>query len=258
MLLEARADPRWLGLRACCVRPRFFTISAVPRSTICVLLITAATLNAQPLRVYSEFARIDAAGEVSASSNPREILSPAIARNAFTSFQIVVQPKKGERYWMYLGQNPADAVRVTLYRESGERLKPVEIPYGGEGTQVFWMDVWTDRNAPVRRIRIEPQLHIGAEWVVYPMEARVMTATVPDSPPPGGSMMGFLCGKEIDSAVAPLSIAGVHFRNAQQDLALARQAPQEDLQRLAAGCRVMPPADPEWYLRVRDYLFRMR
>ena len=227
--------------------------------SVCAIVHSAAP----PLRVYSELARIEASGEVSAPPQPREILSPAIARNAFTSFQIVVQAKKGTRYWLHAGQNPADAVRVTLYREIGERLERVEIPYEGEGTGTFWMDVWTDRTAPVRRIKIEPQLNLGSDWVVYPMEARVMAATVPDGPWPEGSaapasvMEGFLCGRSAGPA-AGFSIAGFRFRNAQQDLALARQAPKEELLKLAGGCDSTPPDDPEWYLRFRDYLFRMR
>jgi len=43
---------------------------------------------------------------VVAPEHPREILSPAIARNAFASFQVVVQVAKGARYTLHIGQNP--------------------------------------------------------------------------------------------------------------------------------------------------------
>src|SRR5258708_7345700 len=117
------------------------------------VLFVCAALSAQSVRVYSEFARINASGEVTAPERPREILSPAIVRNGFTSFQVVVQVPKGMTYWLYVGQNPDDAVRVTMYRESGDRLEKMELPFQSSSTEILWMDLWTDRNAPVRRIK---------------------------------------------------------------------------------------------------------
>jgi hypothetical protein len=228
-------------------------------------LVIAIPLCAQPLHVYSELARIDTLGEVTAPESPREILSPAIARNAFTSFQVVVQVPKGTHYGLYIGQNPQNAVRVTLYRESGDRLEPVESPYEGDATQILWMDVWADRTAPVRRIKVEPELWVNDDWVVYPMEVRIMDATVPDGERPEGFaspaevLKNFVCGtKPEPSGPQTLTAAGLRFRNAQQDLALARQAPREQLRKLAGACETPPPADPEWYLRIRDFLFRLR
>jgi hypothetical protein len=226
----------------------------------------AYSLPAQPLRVFSEFARIDSSGEVTSPAHPREILSPAIARNAFTSFQVVVHLAKGTRSTLYIGQNPDDSVRVTVYREAGERLELVDLPYECDGTQVFWMDLWTAPEAPVRRIKVEPQLSIHDEWVVYPMEVRVMDAIVPGSQRPEGSsspaavMKSFLCGTKPETNRGEgLSIPRLRFRNAQQDVALARRAASEgELRRLLGGCDASPPAEPEWYLRIRDYLFRMR
>ena len=116
--------------------------------------------------------------EVTAPAEPREILSPAIARNAFSSFQVVVDVPRGTPYQLYVAQNPENAVEVTLYRENSEKLERVEQPVSGNSTQVFWMDLWTARDAPVARIKVEPQLHVNNDWVIYPMEARVMSATV--------------------------------------------------------------------------------
>jgi hypothetical protein len=230
------------------------------------LLAVTIPLCAQPsVRVYSELARINPLGEVTAPENPREILSPALARNAFTSFQMVVDVPKGTHYELEVGQNPADAVRVTVYREIGDRLEPAEPPYQGDATQVFWMDVWTDRAAPVRRIKIEPELRVNEDWIIYPMEGRVMDAVVPEGPWPEGStgpadvMKSFLCGTKLETAAPGASaLARLRFRNAQQDVALARKTPQEPVQKLAGACGTPAPADPEWYLRIRDYLFRVR
>jgi hypothetical protein len=231
-----------------------------------LLLVICGAAWAQPLSVYSEFAHIDAAGKVTAPETPREILSPALARNAFTSFQVVVQVPKGTKYELYIAQNPENSVRITLYREFGDRLVPVNPPVEADSTQVFWMDVWTDRNAPMERIKVEPQLHVNSDWVIYPMEGRVMSATVPEGKWPQGTaapaqvMRGFVCGAK-PAATTPqgpdASIPALRFRNAQQDLALAAKAPKPELQQHFGACTAPASADPEWYFRIRDYLFRL-
>jgi hypothetical protein len=208
------------------------------------LLFLCVPLIAQSVRVYSEFAVIDAKGEITAPAQPREILSPAIVRNGFTSFQIVVQVEPGTPYWLYVGQNPEDAVRVTVYRESREKLEPVVLPYEGKSTEVFWMDLWADRNAPVQRIKVEPQLNVGHDWVQYPMEVRVMDAVVPDA-----TTRAPICGSK--------SVAGPRLRNLVQDSALAARISKPEMDRLKTQCATTP-ADPESYLKIRDSLFRMR
>jgi hypothetical protein len=237
--------------------------------------------QAATVTVYSEFARIGADGKVVAPPAPREILSPAVARNAFTSFQIVVQadPKTATR--LYVAQNPENAVRITLYREAADAngaLTPVVQPFDSQGNQVYWVDLFTARDAPIRRIKIEPELYLVAkdDWVVYPMEVRVMAATVPGGPtkqalaaPEGFWMRSFLCGGKDrggkvrgDFATTAISstatsIAAMRFRNEQQDVALAATAPKAELVKRLGGCASTPPADnPEWYLPIRDYLFQ--
>jgi hypothetical protein len=230
-----------------------------------LLLLLCGCAWAQPLSVYSEFANIDATGKVTAPESPREILSPALARNAFTSFQVVVQVPNGTKYQLYFAQNPENSVRVTLYRENGERLVPVDPPFEGDSTQVFWLDLWTDRNAPVDRIKVEPQLHLNGDWVIYPMEGRVMNAIVPDGKwpsglaPPSEVMRSFACGTKAAPAAqgSDALIPGLRFRNAQQDVALAAKAPLAELQQRFGPCTDPAPTDPEWYFRIRDYLFRL-
>ena len=231
------------------------------------LLVIAAALPlaAQSLRVYSEFVRFNAAGDPVAPAAPREILSPAIARNAYTSFQVVVQAPKGTEYRLHVGLNPENAVQARMYRESGGNVEPVELPYIGNETQVLWMDLWADRDAPVRRIKVEPQLKVNDDWVTYPMEVRVVEAIVPAglrtpaAAATGEAMRALLCGTKIEIQGDPMSIAAMRFRNEQQDVALARRASTEDLRRLFGPCDAQPPeSDPEWYYRIRDYLFRLR
>ena len=225
--------------------------------TAALLLVMSASFAAhgQPLRVYSEFARIDATGRVTAPAEPREILSPAIVRNGYSSFQVVVDVPKGTPYQLYVAQNPENSVQVTLYRENGDKLEPVTQPASGDTTQVFWMDLWTTRDAPVARIKVEPQLHVNNDWVIYPMEARVMTATVPDGKRPEALNMCMPTVKMPSDGISTLSL---RLRNAQQDAALAAAAPKDELQKLFVSCDASTSSDPEWYLRVRDYLLRLR
>jgi hypothetical protein len=227
-----------------------------------VFLLLLPAVWSQPLRVYSEFAKIDATGRVTAPAAPREVLSPAIARNAFSSFQVVVDVPQGTSYQLYVAQNPENSVEVTLYRENGERLERVEQPVSGNGTQVFWMDLWTARDAPVARIKVEPQLHVNNDWVIYPMEARVVEATVPEGKYPEGSitpiqvMKVHLCGFPIFSMSGATTASGLRSRNAWQDVALAKSASEEELRKLLGACDAPPSPDPESYLPIRDYLLR--
>ena len=99
-------------------------------------------------------------------------------------------------------------------------------------------------------IKVEPQLYVNQDWVVYPMEARVMEAQVPDIRPNRGNM-------PVRNRERQGDIARLRLRNALQDAALATLAPNEEAARLAAECS-KSEKNPEAYLPIRDYLFRMR
>lgn len=223
---------------------------------------------AQPLNVLSDLARVDPKTKATQPATPREILSPAIIRNGFTSFQIVVDAPETTPWQLYVAQNPENAVNVTLYREIGDRLEKVESA-SGTGTQVFWMDLWTKRGAPVERIKVEPQLNINNDWVIYPIEARVVETTVPDAPSGGWPagvtgpmevMRGFVCGTKFEAGTPGKepSVASLRFRNAQQDRALAASVSKPELQQRFGACDAATPENPEAYLRVRDLLFRAK
>jgi hypothetical protein len=218
---------------------------------------------AQPITVYSEFARIDPkTGDALAPESPREILSPAVVRNGFTSFQVVVQAPAEDKWWLFVGQNPENAFKLTLFKESGDSLERVDLPYQSTGTQVFWLDVWTDGNAPVRRVKLEPELNLHDDWVIYPIEARVVDAIVPETP----GIENLVCGLKVSAIMATGSthgVAGAQLRNAEQDGALATKLLKDELENLGAWCDTPAPSDAQrfWtesYLRIRDYLFRLR
>jgi hypothetical protein len=232
--------------------------------------LAGGVIFGQSVQVYSEFAQLNDAGEVVAPENPREILSPAVARNAFSSFQLAIQVRRGVKFLAYIGQNPDNAAKVSVYRRDAGKLVPVVVPYEGVSSQVLWMDVWVDGEAPVRRVKIEPQIGIGGDWVTYPMEVRVTEASAVMGAAPAGQAMSepldlmraFLCGGEARSLSGAIPLgAEFRFRNARQDVALARAgsaALREELKKVMGGCSGSAPADPEFYLRLRDVLLRAR
>ena len=67
-------------------------------------------------------------------------------------------------------------------------------------------------------------------------------------------------GTQFSAGAAPAAPTqnSLRFRNAQQDRALAARASKPALQERFGSCDAIPPADnPEWYHRVRDFLFRL-
>jgi hypothetical protein len=246
------------------------------------LLVFSVAAWAQPLLVYSDLARIDPSGTVTAPETPREILSPLVVRNGFTSFQLVVQAPAGKHWQLHIGQNPENAVSVTMYRESGDALERVDLPVDGDGSQVFWMDLWTAKSAAVQRIKVEPELKIDDDWVLYPMEGRVTDAVVQSEKPLepiqpaidalrysvcySGALLGLVSGHES-------TLAAMRSRNGQQDAFLVKSFSVSEYVKKTFGlCEGAPaddlkwyqrmsdyrPGDPESYLKVRDYLFRLR
>jgi hypothetical protein len=266
--------------------------------------MAALPLAAQPLKVYSEFSRIAPSGEVvevdRSDSPPREILSPAVPRNGFASYHIVATLPANTSYIFDIGQNPEGAVKATVYREiydlNGipEKLEPIELPYESKSSEmesivVFWLDIWIGRDAAVRRIKVEPQLHIEGFWYTYPMEVRISLPIVPAykplpiplSPPEVRSdadvqsaVRTLLCAAAAPKATAAAepSIRAFIYRNLEQDLALARNyyPREETFKTLFAAAKVKTAAEwcaatktsptaglgAEWYLKVRDFLYR--
>ncbi|MGQ9634628.1 MAG: hypothetical protein ACUVXB_10325 [Bryobacteraceae bacterium] len=279
--------------------------------------LSAAPAKAQlaAIRVYSELQRIDPFGQViradrprDAAVRPREILSPAVARNAHSTFRAAVTLPAGSDYTLYVAQNPDDVFRVTLYREifvrqgGGWIPDTVEVvplpargtvpgpsaPVPGQTTITFLVDLWTAASRPVSRVRVELQLYTGGDWIIYPMEVRISPATVPSSPPLSGklpppgepadatareALRTYLCGLPGFETPDMATGRGLLLRNVWQDLALARTMEAKPGDRLLpeilrlAGVKattdwctspVFPAGlGPEWYLRLRDLLYRM-
>jgi len=252
------------------------------------------SLRAAEIRVFSEFSRLTESGEVldadrgGPDTKPREILSPAIARNALASFHILVDAKPEQKWSLYVGENPEKALAVTIYREVYANgipvgLEKIDPPFRGAGKAIVWLDLWAARNAKVERVKIEPELQIEgvSDWVNYPMEVRIMSTVVPDVPrtpvaasvgasdAPGlANLAAWLCKTPAtsgrDAAQRGPTVANFLMRNATQDKAMLQASAEVDWLWLAtkasdrrAWCRA--PARPaeasaEWYLKVRDRL----
>lgn len=284
---------------------------ALAGSALVFFLSFAATPSqAQTLRVYSELTRIDPFEKIvpqDRGAAPRHILSPAVPRNAYSSFRLVVSLDTPQSFTIDVGQNPENAVRISLYKEVYEkhgdawipdRLLPVSIPYEGSVPDIphpapgqtavtLWMDLWVPPDAPINRIKVEPQLYANDEWTSYPMEVRIISPVVPKvsyafTPLPAvtepadtatfGILLREVCGKPQGKIEAPLTARRLIQRNTIQHLALARgiegvggaesfaiffnPAGVESIDAWCASPKSPPSLGPEWYLKFRDAIFQ--
>lgn len=259
--------------------------------------MAVSPLPAQTVRIFSEFQRIDPFGEVLAidrSPSPREIISPAMARNSFASFHIAVSVPPGQNYLLYVQSSPPGILTAQLYKEQflhyrgnwiPDTLQEVRMPaFGvvpdglisipGQTSRDYLLDLWAPPDAEVgRRVRVEVLLKMGT-WVVAPMEVRIM-APVLQAPPDATAGPLPALNDPADSAAVRglalhftgtiewnrnplLSVRDLLRRNAQQDMLLAASHPSPLIWFHAAGQIAngwgMFPTGAEWYLRIRDLL----
>jgi MFS family permease len=241
------------------------------------VLLAVTILPAQELKIRSEFQRIDPFGQVVAIDrieSPREILSPAVARNAFASFHLAVTIAEGTPSFLYIQQNP-ELFQVKVYKELftqtaqgwiPDRLTEEKVPcmvllpeaidpIARQNTVVYWLDIWVPENTPPGRMRMQAVLKSGDRWLVSPMEVRVTPKVVPKIGPVSRMLAPLTAradafvksggSERVDAATVRYLIR----RNAAQDRALAK------------ALEVTPPPAPrelgaEGYLKVRDFLLR--
>ncbi|HZT28866.1 MAG TPA: hypothetical protein VFA33_03215 [Bryobacteraceae bacterium] len=164
--------------------------------------LVVVPLAGQNLEIHSEFLRVDPRGEVLLSDQtpePRELLSPALVRNGFASFHIVVRAERAN-YFLFVGTNPPGELRTSVYKEEfaevngawiPDALKPVRLPdFGvlpdpeaaipGQTARAYLLDIWAPPETPPGRLRLEIQLKAGG-WTIWPMELRILPAVVPEA-----------------------------------------------------------------------------
>lgn len=149
--------------------------------------------SGQRLLVYSEFQRVRPDGEVARADRVparREILSPAVARNAYATFRVCVEAPEGAPYALHIAQNPENTVKASIYQEvfvkSGDEFLPestrlVAQPVSavlspGQKVQSYLLDIFVPAAAEPGRFRLELQLYADGRWIIYPMEVRIVAA----------------------------------------------------------------------------------
>ena len=267
--------------------------AAVLRAAV-LLLAAALAAGAQEMRIYSEFQRVDPFGNVvppDAAAPPREVLSPMVARNAWTSFHVACTVAEDSPSFLYVQQNP-ELFEVTAYKEVfvktaqgwiPDRLEPVKLPHlillpdperpiAKQTTVVVWLDVRVPARAPVGRMRFQTLLKSGDRWLVSPMEVRVMEPAVvgirngrgplpPVTAPADAALRRVLRTRlcnvpALGRAEQGLTVRALIRRNALQDLAIAGLS-QYDLRTPVCGGGA-EAAGAEWWLPVRRVLYRHR
>jgi hypothetical protein len=259
------------------MRRRIAHLSAKAIIPLAAGVLLVGVLPAQEIKIWSEFQRIDPFGKVVAVDrvdHAREILSPAVARNAWASFHLAVSIAENTPSFLYVQQNP-ESFQITVYKEQftrtadgwiPDRLSEVKAPcplllpdlsdpIPRQNTVVYWLDVWVPAKTAVGRVRVEAVLQSGGLRLVYPMEVRVTSAMVPKIGPVSVRLASVTSradaflksrGRELAD---PASIRHRIRRNAAQDEALA------------GAIEVTLPTPPkelgaEGYLKVRDFLLR--
>ncbi len=261
------------------------------------------SLSGQSVSVYSEFQRVSPDGHVLAADRVearREIISPAVPRNAFSTFRIAVGVPNGTPYTLHIAQNPESTAIVRLYRDQyaqigkeliADAVTPVELPEmgtlpAGQNVQTYLLDMFVPASTPTDRFRLEVQLNVGGQWVIYPMEIRPREVVLPRGTMARAPLAGvearadapvmtalreYACGERGGlREIALVTVRAFIDRNARQDIALAgirekqssHVAVANELARLGgwpsreALCRSrgLSSLDAEWWLKVRTYL----
>jgi len=226
-----------------------------------LLAAGGVTLSGQRVLVYSEYQRVGPDGEVVKADRiePRkEILSPAVARNAYATFRVAVEAPSGSPYTVHIAQNPDDSARIAIYEEEytklGDELAPDKVkaitqPINavmGEGrkVQTYLLDMFVPETTPESRFRIEIQLWAMERWVIYPMEVRARRVVSPvvaeaRGPLPAmeermdmgviAALRGYACGGPLAGEKMPLdTVRAFVDRNARQDVAMAQAREKEE------------------------------
>ena len=226
-----------------------------------VWLVFSAALAAQEIQIYSLFRRVDPFGKIvpqDRGGQPREILSPLVARNAHFSFRVVATVPRGKIYYLFVGSNPERIFKIKVYKEMWrkqgatrvpDRLIAVETPYrshlpdryhgmANQRVESFVVDVFVPADLAVGRYKLEPQINCDGRWAFYPMEVRVSDVAAPAVPITGarlpspslpsdaslnGPLHNYLCGALERVRTPGDTVRQLIRRNVLEDLGIARE-----------------------------------
>jgi hypothetical protein len=155
----------------------------------------------------------------------------------------------------------------------------------GQTACAYLLDIWVPGDAPVTTVRLEVSLKVGT-WVVLQLEVRVLPARVPtllsgsprDLPAPeqradesvlepllrymgphGEGPRSAVAGKNASQPklAAPHTLREAIRRNAEQDMALARLIDPKILVPALKNKQAASGSGGEWYLGIRDLIYRL-
>lgn len=152
-----------------------------------------------------------------------------------------------------------------------------------QNTRCYLLDLRASADTPPRRVRVEALLKVGT-WLVAPMEVRIVAPTLPREKPslfredvapldaPSSAtahrqLARYFAGQEPEWPLQTLRVRDFIQRNAAEDVLLARSlgsssAPFFPELNLLSWWPLAWPGfgetrlGAEWYLRVRDFLYR--
>lgn len=146
-------------------------------------------------------------------------------------------------------------------------------------TRCYLLDIWAPPNTPPRRVRVEVLLKTGI-WQVAPLEVRIMAPIIPDGDntriyeenvapveTPSNTtaqiqLLRYLDGLPVQFPPRLVRVRDFIQRNAAEDMIVARSlqedgsGPFPELNLMAWLPFAVPNTGAEWYLRVRDLLYR--
>ncbi len=139
----------------------------------------------------------------------------------------------------------------------------------------YLLDIWAPPDTPPRRVRVEALLKTGI-WQVAPLEVRILAPTLssdaelpraedlapldaPSSTTARIQLFRYLARLPPELPPQLLRVRDIIQRNAAEDMLLAKSldaAPFPNLNLLSWWPLVYPGPGAEWYLKVRDFLYR--
>lgn len=244
---------------------RRFRTAGLTGLAVLILILPAF---AQNIRVVSEFTRIRPDGEVvtfDRGERVREILSPAMARNAYATYRVVVEAPPGQPYTIHIGQNPDNSCEVRMYQEAYAKVGDEWVPDSlvlqnlplnaslGENqrVQTYLLDLFVPETTKTGRFRVEIQMWANDRWTIYPMEMRPRFIMAPARAQPLGPLPAnearadtgilaplreSLCREQRKAQpVQPVTARALLVRNVRQDLMIAEgRMPSESFDGVAS------------------------
>ncbi len=142
-------------------------------------------------------------------------------------------------------------------------------------TRCYLLDIWAPPDTPPRRVRVEALLKTGT-WQVAPLEVRILAPILaadaevvraedvapleePSSATARLQLFRYLARLPVEMPAQVLRVRDIIQRNAAEDMLLAKSFDSllfPNLNLLSWWPFVYPGPGAEWYLKVRDFLYR--